>query len=839
MTIFIGNSNANNTFVGTAAKDTFRFVAADISAGDTLTGGDEIDTLRLTTAGLLAADALGGMTGVERLMLAEGSNSVTLANSNFANVAGGVITVFGKAGNDTIDGSGLTGTNRFDFRSGAGVDVLKGGAGADLFRFKVADLDGDTIAGGDGFDRLILLSGGEAASGALVNMTGVELVALADDGNQLVLGNGNLTGVASGQIRVIGSAGSDVVDASTLTGANAALIVARGGADILKGGAGADEFRFAATDLTGDIVQGGDGDDVLRLSTAGALAADALANLSGVETIRLAKDGNAVTLVDGNFTGLTGSSITVIGGSGANSVDGSALTGSHGLVIAAGDGPDVLTGGAGKDKFLFRPSNLDGDTIQGGADYDSLQLTGSGAVGAAGLDHMSGVELIFLVKGGNSLALVDANFSDLASAGVLTVFGAGGDDTIDGSALSAGNVLAITAGAGADVLKGGAGTDTFRFATTDLTSADTVQGGTSDDRIELTTAGVLAADALANVSGIDTIVLSSALRGEVNGVTLVDANFVGLNFAPITVLGGIGDDTIDGSSLNGNGKLIIAAGAGLDVLKGGAAEDLFQFAADDLFGDVILGGGDNFGSDTLELTTAGFLGVGALDNMSGVERIVLAAGGCALTLNDANMVGISSKSIQVQGGSGDDMVYATGLAGRYSAVLFGGGGQDVLRGGNGADTIGGQVGADILTGGAGRDYFFQSSRLEAGDTITDFESGTDRLALTRSAFHVVTTAGSGIGKVTQDAGLGTDLDLTDVFVMNGTFDSAAEVDSYVADFLPTSNHGMFALAHNSSGNNILYYADDITALGDVDPSFIMVVDFGSAKFDPLTDILFT
>lgn len=61
--------------------------------------------------------------------------------------------------------------------------------------------------------------------------------------------------------------------------------------------------------------------------------------------------------------------------------------------------------------------------------------------------------------------------------------------------------------------------------------------------------------------------------------------------------------------------------------------------------------------------------------------------------------------------------------------LEGTGGRDTLTGTPGDDVIAGGDGADTLTGGAGADTFVYRNLREAGDTITDFVPGTDRLHL--------------------------------------------------------------------------------------------------------------
>jgi len=62
-------------------------------------------------------------------------------------------------------------------------------------------------------------------------------------------------------------------------------------------------------------------------------------------------------------------------------------------------------------------------------------------------------------------------------------------------------------------------------------------------------------------------------------------------------------------------------------------------------------------------------------------------------------------------------------------AINGSAGRDTLTGTAGDDRINGGVGADVLTGGAGADTFVYTSLRDAGDRITDFAPGTDRIDL--------------------------------------------------------------------------------------------------------------
>jgi len=75
------------------------------------------------------------------------------------------------------------------------------------------------------------------------------------------------------------------------------------------------------------------------------------------------------------------------------------------------------------------------------------------------------------------------------------------------------------------------------------------------------------------------------------------------------------------------------------------------------------------------------------------------------------------------GTNGNDIV--VGSSGNDK--LSGGIGRDNINGGAGNDVINGGSGRDMLAGGTGADTFVYTSVLDAGDTITDFAPGQDRL----------------------------------------------------------------------------------------------------------------
>lgn len=124
-----------------------------------------------------------------------------------------------------------------------------------------------------------------------------------------------------------------------------------------------------------------------------------------------------------------------------------------------------------------------------------------------------------------------------------------------------------------------------------------------------------------------------------------------------------------------------------------------------------------------------------------------ASGFTFLGSNKADRVYASDEADVLEGNGGNDVIWARGgndavNGGEGDDDLYGGSGNDAIDGGAGNDFIAGDTGTDVLTGGAGQDsfyfYFGNSDPTDAGkstnpgaaskqDIITDFNFGEDTL----------------------------------------------------------------------------------------------------------------
>lgn len=891
MAIFTGQVATNNTFAGTAGADLFLWAAADLTSSDRASGAGGVDTLRLTTAGVLASSALAGVSGIERIVLAKAGSGITLLNANYAGVAGARIVVRGADGEDTVDAAGLTGTNRIDVTSGAGVDMLRGGAGSDVFRFRAADLSGDTVSGGGGSDMLLLTTAEAVGPGGLANVTGVETLFLSRGGNQITLTDANFAAsLLSGRLVVRGSAGASTIDASALTGTHGLSFIDGGGVDSILGGAATDFASYLKGRVFGaDTLDGGGGTDRLTFdrsmdftggtirhveqlvpvargrvavtidgdSAAGfrsfgrtrldglsdtytiALVAGSRTDLSGL-TLRNADAGDAIHVVGaiGNTRVLLSSSIARFTGSWDADTVGFGPGGGYksGVIIETGAGEDRILFDVGASGFLF----------DGGDGFDTLVMNHGGNASLSGQPAIRNIES------------VDASGSDKA----VNITGLSGTDNavLIGSryadVIASGNSFStITGGLGADVITGGARGDTFRIYSTAEAQGDRITGGDGYDLLEIRGSTDLSRGT--KFSGIERMILAAASADDTftnASVTVILPPALAATLSEIegnirftdsleTLVVKADSTSLDISNLRflywgSEDRVLIEGTRGDDTLRGSTAADLFtgNGGADTFFGDQ---GDDIFPIDfTLK----------RIDGGDGRDTIMLDAGGlpastqsiaCDLragTLTYTTASGDQAQPvelIEIVDLSKIGAVSGTLIGDEFAEVLIGGAGADTLKGGRAFEKAFDDGVVDTLTGGGGADRFQWDILTYVPDRVTDFTPGEDNLVFPEQVFNV---DGMSFDKIAYSLLDRQDADIIVADIGLNEREVTRELGKiefkYLTDF--------FLISRDANGHDILYYFRETrySFPGGDPPTVAVIADLGTGYKADLDDFLF-
>lgn len=772
----------------------------------------------------------------ESKVMLEGTGGVVLANDTdntviISDTTHGVIT--GGRANDTF------------ILSTADHVTVNGGDGDDVFELKSGTIDKNiSINGNDGFDTLHLLAASRLVGSSMNGVSGIDRILFDKTGADIQLN-----------------------DAMTSSGT---IYLETTGASLFS-----EKIRVGGLTQAADIVVGAN----IKLYLSGTTSLGT--------TVHVQSD------VAGNVKGSMAGD-TLIGGDQKDYLYG--LDGDD--IIIGGLGKDSLTGGNGQDTFVYnRGDALDqikdfqagagGDIIQLNSYYsftnfDELKTTFEQRDGMKVKIDLGNGEYIFL-RNMTVDSLTADNFafdnslemdvSLTATSKAERLVSVSGDDSlyVDSSKdLGVGDVVSMGTGFDTMYLIGTVGTlntTLFTINGIELIDASAVAAGVklivSDELAGSSDRGDL--DVLVGVNGLtlDTSNVTTdhtvVLLGNNVSATLVDGvnNTVTLDQENVnfSLVSGSGDDTIrtrggsgDIDAGAGNDRVTLMDGSDFSVSLGDGDDILSVNEIADLKGHMVDGG---TGYDEIRLYQADTLTFDDLSQVTGIERLTLAAGVNNLELDatlfdtelylkassgtsdvyidtsrlnaaktlvadisvtmhlsgelgDSYSVSTGSGSSQTtygsvanetyNGGSTNDTIYAnegndTLLGGYGNDKLYGEGGDDLLQGGRGNDT---------LTGGEGNDVFKFVYHHDGADIITDFHSI--------------------LGD--QDA-----LDLTEMFEVNGlgdmTFNEATS-GSY--------------LNFQQSGDNVLVYFDrNGTKTGD--PVLIATVEHTIATDFDTTNVI--
>ncbi len=397
-------------------------------------------------------------------------------------------------------------------------------------------------------------------------------------------------------------------------------------------------------------------------------------------------------------------------------------------LIYAGDGDDSVQSGDGRDIVHGGEGN---DLVEGGYGDDTL-------FGGAGTDIIWGGQgQNRLYGGGGNDLLIGTDFYWQNDA---QLFGGNGDDEL---------VFYVNSGG---VAVGGSGTDTLRLQWYNPAGPITVDlGGPSPSATEGTTVIHIAGIEALNMNGSyeDDWISGGAGNDVVNvlgGANMLNGNagndYLGYWTGLVNLIdGGDGVDTLRiGMGLYGPPRIAVTGTTATD----GIGSTLINFEKFDVYG--------NIGNDVAELG-------GMADKFFGHQANDTAYG---FGGND-----------RLHGQLGDDSLYG----GSGNDLLTGGLGYDVLDGGDGNDTLIGGIDRDVMTGGAGADVFQFKHLDQYPDSITDFQSGTDKIRVLGAA-------------------------------LGANFPPGAIDPSLFALGAPTANHSQFVYVDGfPNGASVLYFND--------------------------------
>jgi Ca2+-binding RTX toxin-like protein len=608
--------------------------------GDNVDGGEGDDYLYISFLGApsgvvvdfrATSQSIGGgtITGIENISWVEGSNFDDVLNvaSYAANGYSEFTAVFAMGGNDQITAGYYTGH-------------MDGG-------------DGDDVVDGRNSQYLQTVLGG-AGNDILYTNTNTFAKAFGGAGNDRIFAHGEIDGGDGDDFidiqfsyypgPVYGGAGDDEIRASV----RSALIAGGAGADLIIGGNDGDQLGSADfaphpaifsddLGLERDTLSGGGGDDLL----VGGYG-DNLDGGSGNDTLRLSLAG-LLSGIDFSTEGLSSGQTVTIGGGTIQNIETLAyLRGTEFadifrlaaqdslLTLNAGAGDDlVYTGGSsaevfggnGNDRFV---SGIAGDIFDGGSGLDEIDYsayasaasvtlassgaTGSGAggdqlinieniSGTAFADTLSGNEVANVIRGGAG----DDRIS--GGAGNDTLFGDDGNDVIDGGA----GADAITGGAGNDTINGGGGGTASVYETISAGDGDdlVIVEGPQDSGFVVASGGagydVLRVQVTGDTGTTFTRFTGSGFSGFERLELISGTNFASVsNFAEITAAPGIFVNFLDSSNplvnLAINGNQVWLNRSSIATITGSDASETVALERGSVVsGAVLLGGGnDNF-----------------------------------------------------------------------------------------------------------------------------------------------------------------------------------------------------------------------------------------------------
>jgi Ca2+-binding RTX toxin-like protein len=253
-------------------------------------------------------------------------------------------------------------------------------------------------------------------------------------------------------------------------------------------------------------------------------------------------------------------------------------------------------------------------------------------------------------------------------------------------------------------------------------------------------------------SGDDLALLGTVGKDKI--VALEGNDVVNAGDGKDKVWGGDGNDQLNGQGgsdkiWGGAGDDMLSGGAGNDRIWGGDGNDII-YGDDAPAGPVVPPTDGTPPTDVPPVTqgkhsNSGESGRGESGMDGNNDRLFGGAG------DDEIHGGIGNDMLH--GGSGSDKLFGDEgndrlMGGSGNDALDGGAGNDRLKGGSGEDKLDGGAGNDKLAGGHGNDMLtggadadtFKFGEMGGNDTITDFETGVDKIDVSNFEFDAAALA---------------------------------------------------------------------------------------------------
>lgn len=660
----------------------------DSGAGDDIIiGGDGNDFL----FGGSGNDIIAGGAGDDFIIAESGNNIISGGDGNDSIEAGnGNDIISGDAGDDNIYGYG-------------GKDIIYGGDGDDV----IYGGDGDDIlSGGNGFDIIE----GQGSTLGDETVTGNKYLVTSND--ILLGGNGNDTFVVDDEFEQTTyiQGGASGLDNSGDAARYINVSELEGEEEEEEGGEEEEELVVFDT-VTGEYVEIEDQEMSEEIETDVRLnlvtrpgsteintAASTVAGYNAVDTLQFTQSGDFDESL--SFTGIerieldSGVNITLSSEQFENNGESLSLgflnPGMQVHGVAGGPSESVTV------EMEFEEAEFEPDEDILGAEeveYDYAEFSVE-EFAVANLFH--NVDMIYDASEGEEGSFTHVYGGNESAGATETVYGSAG---VDYGVMNGGNDT-YYGGDGNDVLVGGSGADSLYgedgddiFLVGGFGSGNSGTTSAADDGNQEWIATGAEHDLIVGGDGVDTLRITTGVGADTkaNGtIVLNDANFQGME---VVQVGG----TVDQLNVENDA---------LQMLN-----DHYYFAANGTVDDLDNSLGNNGGT---------------------IDNVVVDASG------------VTANGLRFEGNGNDNTFIGT----TQDDVFVGNGGNDTLTGGDGADTfVFGQVHEQVVTGDDDevQTYVDTAFNLTGIDTITDFLSGVDKIALNIDQFTSLT-----VGSFTAD-----------------------------------------------------------------------------------------